>query len=995
MPTRIEQQLRIVHEQTELFLSQHLPSIGGSDWWNQHIIRKLTFQQEKQVKERNIKTLGELDVAALLGLMDKNWMEIRNELNLRFEGRTLISEMRNIRNRWAHKPLDGFALHDQLRDADTIFRYLKLLGAEESSLISAKKVWESLLKESQLNLDNQDAESVEQSDEEVSPPESTETEAKEGDPEKRQGIPVDCLGPKSTAVKEVRSALESATYVGIDFGTSTTVVSVRSKNSSTGEIVEKPIPIRQYDDSGREIEHHLLPTCIAWNGERVLVGRGAVELKPEYEEGRNVWSSFKMMLGVNLGPQYPNTLLAEGKGPVTIESPQDATQVFFSYIREAVEKFVEDNKLPSKIFYSVSVPASFEANQRKDLMAAIENAGISIQDSSLIDEPNAAFLSYLVTIERDGIGSSFIDNLTEKKRILVFDFGAGTCDISILEVHIEDDQLSSRNLAISKFLALGGDDIDKAIARKILLPQLCDGQDPFDIFTTNELETKILPKLKPAAEVLKIQCSKMAEHGGLRFLEELTEKEDVICGKPIPAISSRGKTWELREPKLSMAEFGEILEPFVSGDVAIDLIAGSHEVPSVLEPVENAIEKANLTIDDLHMVLFIGGSSENPFFRSAIEKFVGGFVDCKTPEDLRSHVSLGAAVHCMFVHGLDREMIRPITSESIYVVTRNDGLELVLPAGTPVPSLDYIQVVNLVVGSEWQQKVELPLCVSGRDKVLGVITVPPPKGREYFKKGDELLVSCSITREKLINIRVQMGIEFLTASLMNPLANAELTKVDRQYLQAQQVLNQSILDGSGRPSVSVVLNFAYAAQKSRYWRKAAEMFEAVERLDNASDHSISIAYCYSWDGDRKRATHWKETAYRRSPNSITAYNLALARKYEGKIAEFESLMEESLSYDPDETATLCNYGVYLKEKGDHKGIDYIQRAFNIFNDELNNGELRQSDLGRFSMVAKTLGKSKALEAIGSHKKMIGAENQIIQEEYLAEGKSTLRNEGRV
>ncbi len=73
-----------------------------------------------------------------------------------------------------------------------------------------------------------------------------------------------------------------------------------------------------------------------------------------------------------------------------IERPQNAARVFFEFIREAVEDHVQRQGLPERIYYTVSVSAAFEANHRQDLMNALAEAGIPVDETELIDEPNAA-----------------------------------------------------------------------------------------------------------------------------------------------------------------------------------------------------------------------------------------------------------------------------------------------------------------------------------------------------------------------------------------------------------------------------------------------------------------------------------------------------------------------------------------------------------------------------------------------------------------------------
>ena len=116
------------------------------------------------------------------------------------------------------------------------------------------------------------------------------------------------------------------TYVGIDFGTSTTVVSIASINPDTKAIECKTAQLRQALFDGTSGRFELMPTVIATKDGKLYVGTGAASLKhkPEFVFGDNIWHSFKMELGKDMGPKYfksENSL---------IKSPQDATKMFSS-----------------------------------------------------------------------------------------------------------------------------------------------------------------------------------------------------------------------------------------------------------------------------------------------------------------------------------------------------------------------------------------------------------------------------------------------------------------------------------------------------------------------------------------------------------------------------------------------------------------------------------------------------------------------------------------
>lgn len=105
---------------------------------------------------------------------------------------------------------------------------------------------------------------------------------------------------KSLLPAKVYLPSKSKTYVGIDFGTSTTVVSIAYYDEEKQMIEVKPIPIEQRAEDGALIKSELVPSVIAiWNG-KILVGSGAKYLKFTLPKHELVWYSFKMELGENI-----------------------------------------------------------------------------------------------------------------------------------------------------------------------------------------------------------------------------------------------------------------------------------------------------------------------------------------------------------------------------------------------------------------------------------------------------------------------------------------------------------------------------------------------------------------------------------------------------------------------------------------------------------------------------------------------------------------------
>lgn len=948
------------------FLEQYLPEIGGEDWWQHTVIGKLSEHQSKLAEQKQFSALRDFDLAALLNVLERNWRAITDSnsgIDYR-RGLNLIIELKNIRNHYAHEPTSGTPLDQQLRDVDSITRLLSALNAN-ASLIEMGQALHRELMLLMLGIENGQIATGEQHAEEPGAsnegngPDTVTTQQKTAEAEK--GVPVHWLKAGTILEQAVLNKLRSATYIGIDFGTSTSVVSISVVGDDGQGLHTKAVEIRQVDELGREIHSHLVDTCLAWFNQELLFGVGAAMLKQDLVANQTIWTSFKMGLGVDLGPEYNRTALPEGKYEYTIEKPQQAAAVFLKLLCDGIREYVNEHNLPDQIYYTVTVPASFEANQRQDLFAALEFAGIPEREIRLMDEPNAAFLSYLIDMESRSSKGRFVDALHAKNRnVIVFDFGAGTCDISILEVSVSNDSILSRNLGISKFWALGGDDIDKIIAEQILLPQLCGDKTLAKyLFTSTQLEQQVLPHLKPVAEALKVACCELAEQRGWKTIKDLKNVKNKVMVKPGKALLIEGQQWKIDEPQIRLEQFAEIMALFVGQPCKMKR---STEMVNVLQPIDNALEKVELTKDDIDMVLFIGGSCENPIVRHYVSQHLGRFVESITPRDLRAHVSQGAALYTLFLRGADIDPIRPITSETIYVLTVGDKLAPVVKAGSLVPSEGVLEN-ELVVKREGQKTIDLPFFSGSVHKPIGLVQIKAPAGSSGFKKGERVKIQWSINKEKILSILAEVCEVKQISELQNPLANEEMTEEVLAMLKAKQAFNKAVLEGGGRPTAGATLVYARAAQKAENWRLAAEMLQAVERLDPGTDHSSNICYCYAKDGDNKSSRKWSAIAYERRPCAVTAYNHALDKIHEDSMPDYERLMQECLKFDPNYTAALVTYGNHLIKQGDPLGAEYLQRAFNIFKEEMEDGSLDRSDISRFSQAATSLGKKEMLPSI--------------------------------
>jgi ATP-dependent helicase HepA len=135
----MDELLRLATIELVRFLGTHLPS-SGDEWWEECVVNRLSFQQQRAVEERDVLALDGLDLAALLRVLDQNWYELSQSLRLPREGRTWVKELQTVRNKWAHLSSQRPEPSEVYRDADTLSRLLRALSAEMEAIGAVEKV---------------------------------------------------------------------------------------------------------------------------------------------------------------------------------------------------------------------------------------------------------------------------------------------------------------------------------------------------------------------------------------------------------------------------------------------------------------------------------------------------------------------------------------------------------------------------------------------------------------------------------------------------------------------------------------------------------------------------------------------------------------------------------------------------------------------------------------------------------------------------------------
>lgn len=121
------------------WLEVQLPRLSD-DWWESHVVRTLSFQQQRLLVEKRLSSLRELDLAALLRVLDQNWYDLTSIVTLDRDARTWVKEMQGVRNRWAHLPADQLPAGETYRDADTLGRLLGVLNSDSPAIQAVEAV---------------------------------------------------------------------------------------------------------------------------------------------------------------------------------------------------------------------------------------------------------------------------------------------------------------------------------------------------------------------------------------------------------------------------------------------------------------------------------------------------------------------------------------------------------------------------------------------------------------------------------------------------------------------------------------------------------------------------------------------------------------------------------------------------------------------------------------------------------------------------------------
>lgn len=411
--------------------------------------------------------------------------------------------------------------------------------------------------------------------------------------------------------------------IGIDLGTTNSCVAVMEGN--------EPVVISNAEGK------RTTPSIVAFmkDGERKV---GDPAKRQAITNPRNTIFSIKRFMGNS----FDQVTLETKRVPYSVEKGDNNTprvnidgrmftpQEISAMILQKMKKTAEDYLGHEVTEAVITVPAYFNDAQRQATKEAGEIAGLNVK--RVINEPTAAALAY------------GLDKKNKEQKIVVFDCGGGTHDVSVLELGDGVFEVKSTDGDTH----LGGDDFDQKII-DWLVQEFKDENGGLDL----SKDPMALQRLKEAAEKAKVELSSAA-----------TTEINLPYIMPVDGIPKH------LVRSLSRAKFEQLVDDLIQRTIA---------------PCKTALQNAGYSTSDIDEVILVGGSTRIPAIQAAVEKFFGKAPNKGVNPD--EVVAIGASIQGGVLTGEVKDvLLLDVTPLSLGIETMGGVMTKLIEANTTIPS---------------------------------------------------------------------------------------------------------------------------------------------------------------------------------------------------------------------------------------------------------------------------------------------------------------------